>query len=91
MADLDKCEGCEALERRVALLELAVAALGNRQDETPAGPVKTIFGIPVYLAPDVDADRIRAAVADLPPGLSGDDVVDRLAEDRLLVRQKARR
>lgn len=81
----------DAQERRLHTLELAVQAVARRLPEQSPGPTKLLFGIPVAVAPDVDDDAIRAACAELPAGLDGDQVVAKLEEQGLVARKKPRR
>lgn len=65
--------------------ELAVAELARRLPAAEEN-VKTVFGVAVVLAEGVDVKQINQAVAMLPVGLRGSEVVDRLEKAGLLRR-----
>ena len=88
--DPDTVEGrLETAERRIRALELAVEALDRRTPREPKGPTKTLFGVAVRLAPNVDDDAVRSEVDQMPAGLDSDQVVDLLEERGMLARVKA--
>lgn len=70
---------------RLRVLERAVAGAVTRPDPE-IDTVTTVFGIPVTLAPGVDADRVRSAVDELRPGLAASAAVEVLECDGLLAR-----
>ena len=80
----------DAVSARLGALERAISELNRRTGQTadPDVPV-TVFGVPVVLAEGVDGARIRAELALLERGLSGEQVVDRFEELGLLRRKEA--
>lgn len=72
-------------DARFTTHELATAELARRLPAVEEN-VKTVFGVPVVLAEGVDAKQVNQAVASLPVGLRGSEVVDRLEKDGILRR-----
>lgn len=67
----------ERIGDRFVLLELAVSELNRRTAQPPATDEvpRTVFGIYVELADDVDDDRVRRELALLPRGLEAEAAV----------------
>lgn len=82
-------------ERRIRKLENDVARLDGevqallallKPDPEEIQATATVFGVRVVLAPGSTADTIRARLAGLPPGLDAKACVDKLEQEKLLVR-----
>lgn len=89
MAEPTTDERLAALERRLALVEAALGGVLTERAE-PAGKTRTVFGIEVAVRPEVTEEQIRQAIAALPVGKSGDEVVDELEAQGLLARVKGK-
>lgn len=77
------------VDARLVVHELAISELYRRIGPDPTGADEanaTVFKIPVRLADGVTPEKIREAIDKAPPGLTRDEVLDRLEELELLRR-----
>lgn len=81
----------DAERRERTALSIAVGGLAERLPARRAvGRKATVLRVPVVLAPDVTDQQVRAAVDDLPRGLSADDAIAALEGKGLLIRERGR-